>query len=248
MKHYKLNFTLSTKVRGNSDYVKKNHIKIPNEKMFWEEPKFIGSIRNEKIDFQPYLLDIELFPNSNVNDLIMDGGPISTKLIISGKLKSIIEEYRKSGMQFFNINILKKNEVFSDYWILNMYEFNQEFIDFSKCKIIYQEKEADFEVSYLINEKVVFISNQDEFYALIKKARIKDEIIWIEKLELNNVNEDFFILKYVNGGVGYFVSETLKQEIEDAGCTGIEFQPVELSYNEWTAPGGEREQVYGQYF
>ena len=54
------------------------------------------------------------------------------------------------------------------------------------------------------------------------------------------------MLKYVNGGIGYYVSEKLKQEIEDAGCTGIEFQPVELSYNEWTAPGGEREKVYGK--
>ena len=37
-----------------------------------------------------------------------------------------------------------------------------------------------------------------------------------------------------------------KKEIEDAGCTGIEFQPIELSYNEWSAPGGEREKIYGK--
>jgi hypothetical protein len=42
------------------------------------------------------------------------------------------------------------------------------------------------------------------------------------------------------------VSEKLKQEIEDVGCTGIEFQPIELSYNERTAPGGEREKLYGK--
>lgn len=246
MKYYKINFTLSTKVRGNSDYIKDYKLKIPTNKLFWEEPKFIGSVRNEKIDFEPYLLDVELFPNSKLNDLIMDGGPISTKLIISGKLKSILEDYRKTGMQFFNINILRKNEIFSDYWLLNMYEFNQEFIDFLKCKIIYQEKAADFEASYLVNEKVVFISNQHEFYELIKKSRINDEVVWIEKLASYNINEDFFILKYVNGGIGYFVSENLKKEIEVAGCTGIEFQPIELSYNEWTAPGGEREKIYGK--
>lgn len=251
MKYYRLNFSLSTKVRGNNEYVKKYSLKIPNDKMYWEEPKFIGSVRNEKIEFQPYLLDIELFPNSKINDLIMDGGPISTKLIISGKLKSILEDYRKTktGMQFFNINILKKHEVFSDYWILNMYEFNQEFIDFSKCKIIYRKKDDDFEVTFSAKNVEIEVNNIKEFNDYTEKAKEKLETITIEKLSLkNNISEDFFILKYVFGGVGYYVSEKLKQEIEDASCTGIEFQPIELSYNEWTAQGGEREKIYGTFF
>jgi hypothetical protein len=34
---------------------------------------------------------------------------------------------------------------------------------------------------------------------------------------------DFFILNYIEGGVGYFVSESLKIEIEKKGCSGIVF-------------------------
>jgi len=60
------------------------------------------------------------------------------------------------------------------------------------------------------------------------------------------ITEDFFALRYVSGGAGYYVSEKLKKEIETAGCTGIEFQPSELRYNEWLAPGGEREKIYGK--
>ena len=30
------------------------------------------------------------------------------------------------------------------------------------------------------------------------------------------------------------------------GCTGIEFQPAHLSYNEWVARGGERDRIYGK--
>jgi hypothetical protein len=247
MKYYKLNFTLSTRVRGNSDYIKDYKLKIPTNKLFWEEPNFIGSVRNEKIDFEPYLLDVELFSNSKINDLIMDGGPISSKLTVSGRLKSILENYRKTGMQFFNINILKKGEVLSDYWILNMYEFNQEFIDFSKCKIIYRKKDDDFEVTFSAKNLEIKVNNIKEFNDYIEKAKEKMETITIEKLSLtDNLSEDFFILKYVFGGIGYYVSERLKQELEDAGCTGIEFQPIELSYNEWTAPGGEREKIYGK--
>jgi hypothetical protein len=47
-------------------------------------------------------------------------------------------------------------------------------------------------------------------------------------------------------GENFYVSEKLKQEIEDAGCTDIEFQPIELSYNEWVVSGGEREKIYGK--
>ncbi|MEG2334861.1 hypothetical protein [Chryseobacterium sp.] len=43
---------------------------------------------------------------------------------------------------------------------------------------------------------------------------------------------DFLTLNKVEGGIQYLVSEKLKQEIEDAGCTGIEFQPSYLSLNE----------------
>ena len=52
------------------------------------------------------------------------------------------------------------------------------------------------------------------------------------------------MLQYVEGGIKYIVSEKLKIEIESAGCTGIEFQPIELSLDEWLMPRGEREKIY----
>ncbi|WP_026705422.1 imm11 family protein [Flavobacterium soli] len=242
MKYYRIRFTLNPKFRGSNDYIKDYKLKIPNNKLYWEEPKFIGSVRNEKIDFQPYLLDIELFASAKVNDLIMDGGPVSMKLILSGRLKEIIESRRKTGMQFFDINILKKDIVYNNFWLLNMYEFNQDYIDLKNSEIIHRKKkDGGGTIPIQLNIESII-----DFENAIEKAREKLEIITIEKLQLNDVKEDFFILNYVDGGIGYLVSETLKQEIEDAGCTGIEFQPTELSYNEWIAPGGEREKVYGK--
>ncbi|MEH3112547.1 hypothetical protein [Pedobacter terrae] len=49
----------------------------------------------------------------------------------------------------------------------------------------------------------------------------------------------------VEGGVKYIVSEQLKKEIEEPGCTGIEFMPTDLSLNEWLQ-GGARERIYGK--
>ncbi|MCX8525018.1 hypothetical protein OF897_13950 [Chryseobacterium formosus] len=249
MKYFKINFSLSPKIRGNNNYIKNYKLKIPpTGKLYWEIPEFIGNIYNEKIDFEPYLLDIELFANSKINDLIMDGGPISSQRIISGKLKSILEKYRKTGIQFFNINILRKSEIFNDYWLLNMYEFNQEFMDLKNSKIIYQKKNDDFNVTYSTTDIEIQTKDLNEFNHYIERAKEKLEIITIEKIALNEsiIVEDFFMLKYVSEGISYYVSEKLKQEIEDAGCTGIEFQPSELSYNEWVAQDGEREKIYGK--
>lgn len=242
MKYFKIQFTLNPKFRGSNDYIKDYVLHIPNDKLFYEEPKFIGSIRNEKIDFEPYLLDIELFASSKVNDLIMDGGPISMKLTISGKLKAIIEKYRRTGMQFYNIKVIKKDIVFNDYWILNMYEFNQEYIDFKNCLINHRKKKEGGGTTTV----QISLSSLSEFENELLNAKQNLESVIIEKLSLNNVIEDFFILKYVNGGIGYYVSEKLKNEIEDACCTGIEFQPAELTYDEWLSPGGDREKKYGK--
>ncbi len=246
MKYFKINFSLSSKIRGNNNYIKDYKLKIPSiGKLYWEIPEFIGNVCNKEIDFEPFLLDIELFSNSKLNDLIMDGGPISSKLVVSNKLKLILEKSRKRGMQFFNINILKKNEIFSNYWILNMYELNQEFINFKQSKIIYEKKDDDFNQTYSIKNIELEISDYDEFNLFIEKAKDKLEVVTIEEVAIKDiVDEDFFALKYVSGGLGYYVSEKLKEEIEESGCTGIEFQPSHLSLNEWLH--SEREKVYGK--
>lgn len=249
MKYYKIHFTLSTRIRGNSNYIKDYKFKIPPVpgQVYWEVPKFVGNIYNEKIDFDPYLLDIELFANAKLNDLIMEGGPVSGNLIMSGKLKAILEKYRETGLQFFNINIIKRNEFFTDYWLLNMYEFNHDYIDFERSLIIYEKHSKDYKTTYNIDKVYLQFKNFDEFKIKFNSAIEKNETIYIEKLILKEelITEDFFMLKHVFGG-NRFVSEKLKQEIEQAGCTGIEFQPSELSYNEWVAPSGEREKIYGK--
>jgi len=242
MKYYRICFTLNSKFYGSKNGYIKNYI----HKSSVHDPKYIGRIRNKKIEFEPYLLDIELFDNSKIGDLIESGGQISSMLIVSRKLKNILEKNRKTGMQFFNINISHKKVIHNNYWILNMYEFNLEFINFEGCHIHHEKKCVDYDISFKTENITVNLKSYTEFLAYRENAQEEMEIIKIEKLSLSDVNEDFFMLKHVNGGIGYFVSEKLKQEIEDAGCTSIEFQPIELSYNEWTASGGEREKIYGK--
>lgn len=239
--YYSINFTLNTKLKGSNEYIRKFNLNLPNEMPFWKEPKFIGNIQNEKIDFEPYLLEIELFNSSKINDLIMNSGPISKKLIVSDKLKLILEKHREGGMQFFKINIFQKNITQGDYWILNVYEVNMEFIDFTRSVIYETENVFNYKNESKIN-------SFDEFVKFKKEIEIKGypSGFIIDKVKLkDNIKSDFFTLLHVEGGIKYVVSEKLKNEIEHSGCKGIEFMPIEMKYTEWLQ-GGEREKIYGK--
>ena len=167
----------------------------------------------------------------------------SNKLLISGKLKTILEKNRKHGMQFFKSPIIQNNLLIEDYWILNMSEFNNDYVDFLNSKILLEEITSEN-----INSLYLSINSLKDYELKIEEVRGKKGCnLRIEKLVLSKdkINNDFFMIRYSFSGI-YFVSEKLKQEIEDAGCTGIEFQPIELNYKEWTAPAGAREKNYGK--
>lgn len=210
----------------------------------WNEPKFIGQIHFEKVDFEPIIANAILHPKSKQTDLIDANSAMgfSNKLLISGKLKTILEKNRKNGMQFFKSPIIQNNLLAEDYWILNMYEFNNDYADFLNSKILLEEITSEN-----INSLYLSINSLKDYELKIEEVRGKKGCnLRIEKLVLSKdkIDNDFFMIRYSFSGI-YFVSEKLKQEIEDAGCTGIEFQPIELSLNEWLQ-GGEREKLYGK--
>ena len=213
------------------------------------DPLFIDKFYFQEIKIKPIVANPVLYSKSKLTDLIFiqDMGFTFTKLI-SGKLKSILQSQRNNGLQFIQCSVFKDDIEYKDYWLLNMYEFNQEYIDIENSTIYYEKHTDDFYTTYKTEKIVLKLKGIEELMSHIEFAKDKTEMIGIEKLRLvNNIKEDFFRLRYVLGGINYIISEKLKIEIENAGCTGIEFQPTELSFNEWMAVGGEREKVYGKY-
>ncbi len=243
MNYYSLQNTLNKKIKGFYPQVKdvKYYCHI------WDTPNFMGNIHFEKFPSNVILATPILDKKSNLTDLIeIWHVGFNLKLLLSGKLKNILEKYIDTKLgEFINCPIIKEGVEYTDYWIFNGYSFNQEYIDFQNSLIKYEKHADDFETTY--NTKIIFLSlgSFKEFEDYVNIAQEKAELITIEKLVLkeDKIKEDFFMLNYVFGGK-YFISEKLKQEIEDAGCTGIEFQPSYLSLNEWLH--SEREKVYGK--
>jgi len=243
MNYYFLKNTLSAKAKGYYPQVKdvKYYCDICNT------PNFIGNIHFKKFPDDVILATPILDKKANLTDLIeIWHVGFNLNILISGKLKKILEKYiGKDKGEFINCPIIKNDKEYSDYWIFNGCSFSQELIDFQNSLIKYEKQADDFKTTY--ETKMVFLSidNLNEFEGYIKVALEKTEVVTIEKLALNEseITEDFFMLRYVFSGM-YFVSDKLKQEIEEAGCTGIEFQPSYLSLNEWLH--NEREKVYGK--
>lgn len=207
-----------------------------------EEPRFIEHVHFQKIEFKPIIANAVLYSSSIATDLISTIGiGFSRKLLVGGKLKKLLERFRSTGLQFFRAPVLQKNQALEDFWVLNFYEVNMEFIDYPNSEIFLMKGIFEDVEQLQINSVEEFRQKKQEIeskgYPLnirIKKYRIKDQI-----------DQHFFTLLDVDGGVNFLVSEALKKEIEHAECTGIEFMPIEFTFKEWVY-GGERDRIYGK--
>jgi len=210
------------------------------------EPKFLNNIFFEKIEFEPITPKAILHKKAKVTDLISKvnaGGNLH--LLMSKKLCEILNKYREVGIQFFkSVLITPDGKDINGYFSLNVFIDNNEFIDIKNSVVKHFKKCDDYKLTYRTEVEYKQFDDFESFNDALQIANQNLETFYIEKVELiDNVSEDFFMLRYVEGGVKYVVSEKIKKEIEDAGCTGIEFQPVELSLNEWLH-GGERDLIY----
>lgn len=194
------------------------------------ESKFIQHYYFKKINITPCVANPILYSTSKKTDLIERLGiGFSHRLLMSRKLKDILFNYSKDDVQYFQCSIYHKNVEDKNYWIMNPYKFRQEFINFDKSETCLRIRKPEGGTK-LIPFDVLTLIEFEKKRELFKKEM---SFLNVYTLILENVNKDFFILAGVEGGIGYFVSEKLKNEIENAQCTGIEFQPLDITFNDW---------------
>lgn len=238
MKYYRIKASLNKKILGHYPQQKETifHCSIETE------PKFVEHVYSTKIDYEPIIANAVLHSKAVPTDLIAAFGlGFSRKLLISGKLKAILESSRGTGLQFFRAPIIHKNRESQDYWILNLYEIDMDYIDFPKSEIFLTKNSFEKVEKLHLNSFQEFTRKKLEVESIGYPMGISIERYILKEI----IDQDFFMLTDVEGGVNYLVSETLKTEIEHAGCTGIEFMPSELRFKEWLYDG-ERDRIYGK--
>jgi hypothetical protein len=242
MQYFKLRNSLNSKIIGK--YFQSSDAK--HNCNVWDEPKFIEHTNLKEITFEPIVSNAIIAPKAKVTDLISSSSiGFSRKLLISGKFKHVLQENVHDGIQFFQAPIIYKGDIMNDYWLVNAYPAKTDKLDFEKSLII-ARKRKEGGGTYVVEEKVSSFSEfieKSEFYWNNKIGQLLIRTMVFQ----DNVTDNFMTIDNTEGGVAYVVSEGLKQKIEDAGCTGIEFQHVEISNHDWLSPdGGEREKIYGK--
>jgi hypothetical protein len=147
-------------------------------------------------------------------------------LVVSEKFYSIIKGYKSFGIQFFEINLTESNGDKHLYWILHSCNSYYEILNLKESEIGYY---ADMQYT-----KRIKLIEPDNYIGLRSEINNYNENIisdpnfnqnfCIPHIKFKEDNEiDFFSLQYIHGGIGFFVSQKLKNEIEKERFSGMVF-------------------------
>jgi hypothetical protein len=158
-----------------------------------------------------------LDPKAKLTDLISTAVGNPGGLIISNKLKTILLRNPHPGIQCFPMTIRYKGSFVKDYWETHKFDFDFRHINFF---------ESTFAVVTMLESQPRRIKDVKEYLDL-KDSLKAGTGLSITKLVLKKgIDSDLVVLRGVKGK-GYYVSESLKQAIEEANCTGLTFEVVE---------------------
>ncbi len=219
MKYFKLNESTKEAVTGKS-YPQANGVySISVDDKSW--------IHKEYKHFQKIEKDVRIpkailaKKSTKLTDLLSGSGyGFSFRLLVSNKLKEILERQKQLGIQFLQTGVFDaKGEKEYNYWLVNCFIFFPEYVDFNKSELYVEEKGLSR------GDRVYCDSIEDFEY---KSKLYAPRRIRIGKYSLNEslVEYDFFVVNHVHGVIDWIVSEKLKNEIEAAGCTGIDFEEI----------------------
>lgn len=178
-----------------------------------------------------YTLDYKVNDKAVLTEYIRFSAGTSGRLLVSNKLRLLIEKFQPTGLQFLSSYVFYKGEKLQ-YWVLNPLSYPVKYINFPNSEFgIYQgmyDKIKDVTVSsyYEYLELREIIKKQP-------KIDGKRNILAVEKLVIDEgkINDHLFWLK-IAINESYFVSEELRQAIEELELHGINFIPANLSEDE----------------
>lgn len=150
---------------------------------------------------------------------------ISRFLVIDDNLLNLLKSFSIGNHQSWRIKTWQDKQLIEKYNLFFINDTKQDkYIDYYKSKF-YSKKLGDWNNSSV--QKPVFVKNSDE-YVSKKELLRKDKLMLLHSkitLDLSKTDLDMFRIVNASPG-GYFVSEKLKNAIEENGFTGIEFTEV----------------------
>jgi hypothetical protein len=145
------------------------------------------------------------------------GFGFSFRMLISDRLKTILENSNHLGCQFLPTKIYSfSGEEEFTYWLTNSFIFFPEYVDFKNSEIWLSR-------AVQTPKEKIYCDSFEQFEW--EKKRHAPAPVQIGNFSINSgiVEYDFFAINEVTNIIAHCVSEDLKNKIEEAGCTGFEF-------------------------
>ena len=150
-------------------------------------------------------------------------------LILRNDFISFLKTYKINNFQYWGLTMYqnKNNKSIDNYSLFHIHESYQEkYVDYKKSNF-HIKKIGDNN-----SKKTVNINSYEEYCNLLEFLREEDQNLMMcsEKLilDFNKATDDIFRLSNMPYlGSGYYVSERLKNAIEEKSFTGMVFQEIE---------------------
>ena len=185
-----------------------------NDKTLWPVPKLSGKAKKTDLVSTSFM-------------------SLSNKLLISKKLFSILATAKSPGIQTIKSKLITRGKS-EDYWIINPLKSKIACLDLNKSSFAFLHSiGGNIKTNLLfssfteLNDAFEQNKNDAKSGGLENHKPLIIDVISIKE----DCEDDFFVLSPINhGGIGFFVSESVKNKICEAGCTGIVFTEPNEKY------------------
>jgi hypothetical protein len=184
-----------------------------------------GTHSTEFPDFMPDLSGIKLVRGAKLTDFLSGG--FSNSMILSPRAKTVFEQFNLCPHRFYPMTI-HKNKQPNNYFMLHYLSNFSDFVDYEKSTFVEEFYKIDGTKGNFVevnSKEELFIKRKEvqekfgqSFYSVVGKKLVMNEAFCKKRL-------DFFQILVVTSGT--YVSEQLKNAIEENGLTGLDFFPAE---------------------
>jgi hypothetical protein len=211
MKYYQLSHSTVTEEVGMTypqSQTARESLPIDHPQHLWQQKA--GILKNVALP-EPVV-----HPDAKLSDFLSTTA--TWRLVMSTKLKVILEKYIKEGQcQFLEMKVHYLSETYQ-YWMLNPLQFNIELIDFGASEI-WLCGAGNTKIRKLEVNNITDFENTSHTFYMPERASITSISF------VSEITADFIQLR--NAPSMYYVSETLRNELIKEGCTGISFKETE---------------------
>lgn len=223
MSYYILDPTYEPKITGINDGSSQGFFKkkgFSNPKLYERIYDFFIENKFKKMgqtpDFEPVFEYVEIKKKAKLLDFMRLGPNMAgAELLVSENTQSILNKFALPEHRYYSANLFQKEQLITSYKLFHILPFNFSVIDF--------EASVFLKGSKWINHGEIKFKNSTEF-------KNYKGVVHFEKLSINDKTlKGYDILNFGIVYGKYFITERMKNAIEEAGLTGMDILPMNTS-------------------